>query len=94
MLVNEFSENTVELGVGEVEFALVYIELKLALSTFLAKRREKRSLTQAQLPKILKSSQSRVAKMEKGDTSVSMDLLVKSLLAMNANKKSITKAIA
>ena len=71
-----------------------YIELKLALSQALAKRRKRKKLTQAQLAKVLKSSQSRVAKIEKGDPSVSVDLLVKSLLAMGANKKSIAKAIA
>jgi predicted XRE-type DNA-binding protein len=71
-----------------------YIELKLALSDALAKRRKKSNLSQAQLAKMLKSSQSRVAKMEKGDPTVSVDLLVKSLLAMGANKKSIAKAIA
>ena len=43
---------------------------------------------------MLKSSQSRVAKMEKGDPTVSVDLLVKSLIAMGANKESIAKAIA
>jgi hypothetical protein len=32
--------------------------------------------------------------MERGDLSVSVDLLVKSLLAMGAYKKSIAKAIA
>ncbi len=73
---------------------LEYIELKLALSEALANCRKKSNLTQAQLAKMLKSSQSRVAKMEKGDPSVSVDLLVKSLLAMGANKKSIAKAIA
>jgi len=71
-----------------------YIELKLALSQALAKRRRRSKLTQAQLAKMLKSSQSRVAKMEKGDPSVSVDLLVKSLLAMGANKEGIAKAIA
>ncbi len=71
-----------------------YIELKMALSEALAKRRKQKKLTQAQLAKMLKSSQSRVAKIEKGDPSVSVDLLVKSLLAMGANKKSIAKAIA
>ena len=71
-----------------------YIELKLALSDALAKRRKKSNLTQAQLAKMLKSSQSRVAKMEKGDPTVSVDLLVKSLLAMGADKKSIARAIA
>jgi len=43
---------------------------------------------------MLKSSQSRVAKMERGDPTVSVDLLVKSLLVMGANKESIAKAIA
>jgi len=71
-----------------------YIELKLALSQALTKRRKQNKMTQAQLAKVLKSSQSRVAKIEKGDPSVSVDLLVKSLLAMGANKKSIAKAIA
>ena len=70
-----------------------YIELKMALSQALEKHRKKRKLTQAQLAKMLKSSQSRVAKMEKGDPSVSVDLLVKSLLALGAKKEGIAKAI-
>ena len=71
-----------------------YIKLKLALSEALIERRKKINLTQAPLAKMLKSSQSRVAKMEKGDPTVSGDLLVKSLLAMGADKKSIAGAIA
>ena len=71
-----------------------YIELKLSLSQALVERRKQKKLTQAQLAKMLRSSQSRVAKMEKGDPSVSVDLLVKSLLAMGADKGSIAKAIA
>jgi len=71
-----------------------YIELKLALSQALADRRKQSNLTQAQLAKMLKSSQSRVAKMEKGDPTISMDLLIKSLLAMGADKKSIAKVIS
>jgi len=70
-----------------------YIELKLALSQALAEQRKRKKLTQIQLAKILKSSQSRVAKMENGDPTVSLDLLVKSLLAVGASKKSIAKAI-
>jgi predicted XRE-type DNA-binding protein len=71
-----------------------YIELKLALSQALAKHRKQRKLTQVQLAKILDSSQSRIAKMEKGDPTVTLDLLVKSLLAMGATKKNIAKMIA
>jgi DNA-binding XRE family transcriptional regulator len=89
-----YKVGTVEEFLGLSSEELEYIELKLALSDALAKRRKKSNLTQAQLAKMLKSSQSRVAKMEKGDPTVSVDLLVKSLLAMGANKKSIAKAIA
>jgi len=71
-----------------------YIELKIALSQALIDRRKKIKLTQTQLAKKLKSSQSRIAKMEKGDPSVSMDLLIKSLLIIGADKKSIAKAIS
>ncbi len=46
-----------------------YIEMKLALSKNLQERRKDKSLTQAQLARLLKSSQSRVAKMEAADTS-------------------------
>jgi len=60
----------------------------------LAKRRKKNKLTQAQLAKLLKSSRSIVAKMEKGDSTVSVDLLVKSLMVMGDDKESIAKAIA
>ena len=79
------------LGLGKKESD--YIELKLALSQALSERRKQSNLTQVQLARMLKSSQSRVAKMEKGDPTVSIDLLVKSLLAMGATKESIVKAI-
>ena len=71
-----------------------YIELKLALSQALVKSRKQSNMTQIQLAKKLNSSQSRIAKMEKGDPTVSLDLLVKSLLAMGATKKNIAKMIA
>ena len=70
-----------------------YVELKLRLADRLKERRRQRTLTQNQLARLVKSSQSRVAKMESGDPTVSLDLLVKSLLAIGATKESIAKAI-
>ena len=89
-----YSVGSVDQFLGLSKEESEYIELKLALSQALTKRRKKIKLTQAQLAKMLKSSQSRVAKMEKGDPTVSVDLLVKSLLVMGADKESIAKAIA
>jgi DNA-binding XRE family transcriptional regulator len=71
-----------------------YIELKLALSEHLRRRRARRKLTQEQLAKLLSSSQSRVAKMESGDPSVSLDLLIRSLLALGISEQDLAKVIA
>jgi DNA-binding XRE family transcriptional regulator len=71
-----------------------YIEMKLALSEKLKERRRRTKLTQAELAKAIESSQSRVAKMEAGDPSVSIDLLVKSLLALGVSKKELGRTIS
>lgn len=80
------------LGLSKAEEALV--ELKLTLSRGLKERRARRNMTQAQLARLLKSSQSRVAKMEAGDPSVSIDLLIRSLLAMGATQKDLAQVIS
>ena len=71
-----------------------YIELKLALGEKLKARRLSKHLTQAELATIVKSSQSRVARMEAGDPTVSIDLLVKSLLALGLSPREIGRAIS
>jgi DNA-binding XRE family transcriptional regulator len=71
-----------------------YVELKLALSKNLQEYRRQKKLTQEQLARRLKSSQSRVAKMEAGDPSVSLDLLVRSLLALGASRKRLAAMLS
>ncbi len=83
-------EDFLELSSEEV----AYIEMKHALSNSLKERRTKENLSQVEVAKIFKTSQSRVAKMEAGDPSVSIDLLVKSLLALGASPKELAKAIS
>jgi DNA-binding XRE family transcriptional regulator len=72
----------------------VFIEMKLELADSLRTRRENLNLTQVELARLVKSSQSRVAKMEAGDPSVSMDLLVRSLLALGASKRTVVNIIS
>jgi len=79
------------LGLSDAEAAL--IELKLSLSLTLRARRVKRHMSQTRLAALIHSSQSRVAKMEAGDPSVSMDLLVRSLLALGASPRDVARAI-
>jgi ribosome-binding protein aMBF1 (putative translation factor) len=71
-----------------------YIELRLKLADALKRQRVSRNLTQGDLAKAMSSSQSRVAKMEAGDASVSLDLLVRSLLAMGTTNMDLAKIIA
>lgn len=69
------------------------VETKLALSGALRARREAKKLTQQQLARLLKSSQSRVAKMEAGDSSVSVDLLLKGLFALGADPREVGRTL-
>lgn len=71
-----------------------YIEMKLALSHSLRERRLSKKLSQIELAKMVHSSQSRIAKMETGHPSVSIDLIMKSLLALGASPKDVAKTIS
>jgi ribosome-binding protein aMBF1 (putative translation factor) len=70
-----------------------FIELKLALASAVRELRERKGLTQSALAAMLGSSQSRVAKMEAADHSVSLDLLMRSLFAIGASTTEIAKWI-
>ena len=79
------------LELSEAESALV--EMRLSLSRSLKAQRTKRRVTQTSLAKALQSSQSRVAKMEAGDPSVSLDLLVRALLIIGATRREVASAM-
>jgi predicted XRE-type DNA-binding protein len=80
------------LGLSDEEAA--YVEVRQRLADSLRRRRQKRNLSQTDLAKLLNSSQSRVAKMEGGDPSVSIDLLIRSLLALGASSRDLARAIS
>jgi ribosome-binding protein aMBF1 (putative translation factor) len=71
----------------------LFIELRLKLAEGLKARRQASGMSQVNLAKALKSSQSRVAKMEAGDPTVSIDLLIKSILALGASNKDLAAII-
>ena len=71
-----------------------YVELKLVLSRVLQEFRRRKRLTQHELARRLKSSQSRVAKMEAGDPSVSLDLIIRSLFALGASRKHLSRMLS
>jgi ribosome-binding protein aMBF1 (putative translation factor) len=75
------------------EEELAYIELKVELSEMVKDMRERKGLTQIKAAKLIKSSQSRLSKIESADTSVSIDLQIRSLLALGASKEEIGQRI-
>ncbi len=72
----------------------IIVAMKLALASKLKALRQQSRLTQAQLAKQIGSSQSRIAKMETADKSVSLELLVRSLASLGASRSQIGKVIA
>lgn len=72
---------------------IALIELKLALAKKLKETRLSTEKSQTELAQVIGSSQSRVAKMEKADTSVSLDLLITSLLKAGVSLTEVKQAI-
>jgi len=70
-----------------------YIELKLKLSQAFKNKRQQKGLTQIEAARVLGSSQSRIAKMETGDPSVSVDLLIRALLTIGATPKELGRVV-
>ncbi|MDX2473896.1 MAG: helix-turn-helix transcriptional regulator [Candidatus Krumholzibacteria bacterium] len=68
--------------------------MEVALRNSLKVERKKRKMTQIELANAIGSSQSRVAKMETGDPAVSVDLLLKALMAVGMTNKQIARVIA
>jgi len=69
-------------------------EARRALAEALRARRRGRGLTQVRLAALLGSSQSRVAKMEAADAAVSLELLMRALLALGATRGEVGRVVA
>ena len=80
------------LKLSKAEDAIV--TMKMALASELRDLRKEQHLTQQELAKQIGSSQSRVAKMEVADKSVSIELFIRSLVSLGASSKQIGLAIS
>jgi DNA-binding XRE family transcriptional regulator len=72
---------------------VAFVEIKLALARRVRELREEHNWTQAEFARRVGSSQSRVAKMEAADPTVSVDLLVRSLLAAGADRRELGRVV-
>jgi len=82
-------QDFLQLSDAEMEF----IETRLAASRLLKSTRQARKLTQKVAASKLHTSQSRLAKMEAGDSSVSLDLLFRSLFSLGVSRKDLLKEL-
>ena len=71
-----------------------FIETKLALAAGLRQWREHLGLTQTEVAKRFGSSQSRVAKMEAADKTVTTDLLLRSLYRLGAGRRDVARLLS
>jgi predicted XRE-type DNA-binding protein len=80
------------LGLPDGEAA--FIEVKVALAAALRALRTAQAMSQVDAARRLHSSQSRVAKMEAADKSVSVDLLLRSFLRLGGTREAMVAALA
>ena len=71
-----------------------FIETKLALAAGLRQWREHLGLTQTEVAQRFGSSQSRVAKMEAADQTVSTDLLLRTLFRLGASRRDVARLLS
>lgn len=68
------------------------IAIKWSLMCAVKKSRIKRNISQIDLAQRMKSSQSRIAKIEARDSSISLDLILRALIATGATTRDIQAA--
>ena len=91
-LKNGWVEGSVKEFLGLSDADVEYIEMRRTLSRLVKEKRQKLRLTQIQVAARLNTSQSRVAKMEKADPTVSADLLLQSLFRLGLKRKELADA--
>jgi predicted XRE-type DNA-binding protein len=79
-------------GLTEAEEEL--IEMKVAVAEAIRDLREARSLSQADLARLLGTGQARVSKLERSSESTSLDTLFRCMLVLGATREELAKAIA
>lgn len=80
------------LALSDGEMAV--IDLKISLIQKLKDVRKAAGITQKQLAKMMKSSQSRIAMLESGSSDASLELICKALFVLGVSSKEIGKSIS
>jgi len=70
------------------------VEARIALTRRIRTVREEKGMTQVQVARLIGSSQSRVAKMEAADRSVSIDMMMRTLFRLGQTPRQVGRALA
>jgi len=91
-LRNGWVEGSVQDFLDLSDADMEFIETRRALARQVRALRRERGLTQTDLAARLKTSQSRVAKMEAADATISIDLLLQTLFRLGMKRRQLAKA--
>ena len=80
------------LGLSDEEIAV--IDLKINLINMLREARKATGVTQKQLARLMRSSQSRVAMLESGSSDASLELICRALFTLGISAKQLGKTIS
>ena len=86
-------ETDVEEMLGLSPEDLVIVEFRAALAIALQRARKRKKLTQEEAAELVGTSQAQVSKMEAGQSSVTIDRLIKALAALGVSRPTILKAL-
>lgn len=86
-------EGSVQELMGLDSADMEYIETRLALTRAIREERKKQHITQVTLAARMRTTQSRVAKIEKGDPTISMDMILRGFFTLGLTRKELAKAI-
>lgn len=86
-------ETDVEEMLGLTPEDLVIVEFRTALAVALQQARKRRKLTQEAAAELIGTSQAQVSKMEAGQSSITIDRLIKALAALGVSRPTILKAL-
>jgi DNA-binding XRE family transcriptional regulator len=93
LVENGWTVGTVQDFLGMTDEEARMVEWRVSLGRMLKEKRKAIGYTQTVLAREIGSNQSRIAKMEAGDSSVSIDLILKSLFHIGSTDQEICKYI-
>ncbi len=89
-----FKVGTVQEFLGLSDAEMHVIEIRVRLAKALRALRHKKGLSQADVARLVESSQARVAAMENGGSGATLDLLVRALVVLGMTPRQLGSLVA